>query len=258
MCSIGLDFMSGPCFVFRENELLVSDSPDILLPPSALVRRCVEENYAKDWFAETPAGYYAVMLEESAPTPAGCRWLRLRVLFAEGNPLSGLACRALALLNWRVSARFCGCCGGPAADDKYETARRCVFCGHMIFPRISPAVIVVVEKGDTILLARHSQRNTDVYTCLAGYVEHGETLEECVEREVFEETALKITDIRYVGSQSWPYPDQLMAAYHARWKSGDIRLQRDEIDDADWFRRDSLPPIPKPGSVAYKLIHNVM
>ncbi len=139
-------------------------------------------------------------------------------------------------------------------DDKYETARKCILCGHVTFPVIAPAMIVLVEKDDSILLARHSQRNTDIFTCLAGYVEYGESAEESVAREVREEVGIEIENIRYVTSQSWPFPDQLMLAFRANWKSGELTPCRDEIDEAHWFSRDNLPAIPKPGSVAHMLI----
>ena len=115
-------------------------------------------------------------------------------------------------------------------------------------------MIVLVEKGDSILLARHKQRNTDMFTCLAGYVEHGENLEQCVAREVLEEAGITITNIRYMGSQSWPFPDQLMVAFKADWQSGDLHPDDGEINELRWFKRDQLPVIPGKGSVAYNLI----
>ena len=115
-----------------------------------------------------------------------------------------------------------------------------------------------VCKGDKLLLAKHSRRNTDIYTCLAGYVEAGENLEDCVRREVFEETGIELGEVRYVASQSWPFPDQLMAGFRAEWKSGDIEIQKNEISDARWFDKNNLPEIPKPGSLAYKLITGVL
>lgn len=115
-------------------------------------------------------------------------------------------------------------------------------------------MIVLVSKGDKILLARHKHRNTDVFTCLAGYVETGESLEECVAREIQEESGIKVTNIRYRGSQIWPFPDQLMTAFTAEWESGELVPEATEINELCWFSRDNLPPIPRKGSVAYRLI----
>lgn len=242
-------------FIFKSSEVLVSKTEKNAFAAAQTALMCLDENYAKDWFTDTDSLYTAILLDDGAPTPAGYRWVRLRTLFAENATHIKECARALALLHWRQRTRFCGVCGCILQDDKYEVARTCIQCGEIVFPRISPAIIILVHKGDKILLARHVQRNTNVYTCLAGYMECGETIEQCAEREVYEETALKITNIRYCASQAWPYPDQLMIALHADWESGDIVVQQDEIDDARWFSTDSLPETPQSGTVAYSLIH---
>lgn len=242
------------CLIFKDSKLLIKAESSFELADESLLQKCFEQNYAKDWFSEPEKGYTTAILEEGAPTPAKHKWITLRELFAIDAPITSTAARALALLKWRKTARFCGCCGGPLQDDKYETARVCQLCGNVVFPRISPAIIILISKGDKILLARHATRNTDLYTCLAGFMEHGESIEECARREVKEEVGIEIENIRYCSSQAWPYPDQLMIALRADWKSGDLILQESEIDDAKWFTKDNLPSIPKPGSVAYKLI----
>ena len=132
---------------------------------------------------------------------------------------------------------------------------KCPNCGELLFPRIDPCIIVLVRKGDKILLARHTQRNQDIYACLAGYVEAGETIENAVRREIFEETGIKVKNIQYRGSQSWPFPRQLMLAFYADYESGEIKVQEEEIEDAKWFDINDLPATPAPGSIAYKLIH---
>ena len=115
---------------------------------------------------------------------------------------------------------------------------------------------MLVSKGDKILLARHAQRNQDVYTCLAGFVEAGESIEHAVRREIMEETGIKVKNIKYFGSQSWPFPANLMFGFTAEYESGEITPQADEIADAQWFDRDNSPATPPKGSIAYKLIHN--
>ena len=164
----------------------------------------------------------------------------------------------MALLNWRKRSRFCGKCGSQLHESADETARVCLSCGSVYYPSLSPAMIVLVEKEGKILLARHKHRNTDIFTCLAGYLEPGETLEECVAREVQEEAGITVKDIRYVGSKSWPFPDQLMLAFRAQWASGDLVPEASEIHELHWFDRDKLPAIPLRGSVAHDLITGVM
>lgn len=186
------------------------------------------------------------------------KWIRLRSIFASDDPLlaslASPAARALGLINWHNSCRFCARCGTAVIDKPGEIARVCPACSAIYYPRISPAIIVLVHKGDTVLLARHAARNQEVYSCIAGFLEHGETLEECVAREVFEETGISVTDICYAGSQSWPYPDQHMIAFHARWASGEVTVDPKEILEARWFPRDAMPATPMPGTVAWRLI----
>ena len=136
------------------------------------------------------------------------------------------------------------------------TARVCPDCGNIIYPRIDPCIIVLVYKEGKILLARHVQRNQDIYACIAGFVEAGEPIEHAVEREIMEETGLKVKNIRYFGSQSWPFPAQLMFGFIADYESGEISLQAEEISDAQWFDPDHCPASPQPGSIAYRLIED--
>ena len=163
--------------------------------------------------------------------------------------------RAKALLEWRANTKFCGRCGKPLEEHAQLTARICPECGNLIFPRIEPCIIVLVHKDDRILLARHVQRNQDIYACIAGFMEAGESAEHAVAREIKEETGITVKNIRYFGSQSWPFPSQLMLGFTAEYESGDMTLQEDEIADARWFRRDECPASPAPGSIAYRLIH---
>ena len=187
------------------------------------------------------------------------RWIKLRTLLAsEELPLSDIArsaTRALGLLNWHTSHRFCSRCGGSYVDHTKEIARVCAACSSTVYPRLSPAIIVLVKKEGKILLARHAGRNIDVFSCIAGYVEHGESLEECVVREVAEETGIQVGNVRYAGSQSWPYPDQYMIAFYADWKSGEICIDPSEILEAQWFDPDNLPNHPMAGTVAWRLIN---
>ena len=260
-------------FIFRENSIILQGDS---LPDESVVRRCLEHNVAENWFAEMEWGYSAMQLEKDSPNPAGCTDIPLREFFHKmkgierindfvsftdeskkisGAELAGLAARAKGLLNFKNEKRFCAKCGGVLKDDPYFTALSCTECGKQYFPQLEPAIITLVSRGDEILLARHKKSTEGFFSCIAGFVEMGETIENAVVREIKEETNLKVKNIRYVGSQSWPFPDQLMLAFRAEYESGELKIQEDEIMEAGWFKRDNLPKIPSPGSVAYNLIH---
>ncbi|MBQ0050711.1 MAG: NAD(+) diphosphatase [Treponema sp.] len=239
-------------FIIRENSIVLQNGK---LPGEEIVKKCLAMNVAQDWFYEKDLDYSALMLEPDSPNPAGCDDIPLREFFHTADAKSAsLAARAKGLLNFKASKRYCAKCGGALHDDENFTARTCVQCGKQYFPQLEPAVIILVNKGDQLLLALHKNRNDGVYGCIAGFVEIGETIEQTVEREIMEEVGLKVKNIRYVGSQSWPFPDQLMLAFRAEYESGEIKIQEDELRDAQWFSRDSLPKIPPPGSVAHNLI----
>jgi NAD+ diphosphatase len=135
-----------------------------------------------------------------------------------------------------------------------EISKKCTGCGKEVWPQLATAVIVLIHKGDEVLLVRAKNFRTDFYGLVAGFVETGETLEEAVAREAFEETGVKITNIRYFGSQPWPYPCGLMVGFNADYVSGDIHLQASEIAKGGWFKRDNLPTIPEKLSIARMLL----
>jgi NAD+ diphosphatase len=185
------------------------------------------------------------------------RWQQLRALYGVVNDVDWtIAGRAVQLVEWARTHRFCGRCATPTVAADGERAMRCPACGLLAFPRLSPAVIVVVERdgGRAALLARGRQFPIPMYSALAGFVEPGETLEEAVHREVFEEVGIEIRDIAYVASQPWPFPHSLMIGFTAQWAGGEIVIDDREIVDAGWFGPDDLPPIPPPMSIARQLI----
>lgn len=166
-----------------------------------------------------------------------------------------LAGRAVQIAEWHRTHRFCGRCGSATEDAPGERARKCPSCGLLSFPRISPAVITLIERGNEALLARGRTFGPNVmYSTLAGFVEPGETLEECVAREVREEVGVELSDIRYMRSQPWPFPNSLMLGFNAKYAGGEIVCDPTEIVDAQWFTADNLPNIPGKLSIARWLI----
>jgi NAD+ diphosphatase len=162
--------------------------------------------------------------------------------------------RALQLVEWDRTHQFCGRCGIVTERVPGLHARACPRCSLQAFPRLAPAVICLVERDGMALLARGPQFAADMYSCLAGFVEPGETLEEAVVREVREEVAIEIEDVHYFGSQPWPFPHSLMVGFTARWLSGTIEVDGEEITDASWFAPDRLPNLPSEMSIARVLI----
>ncbi len=254
---------SGIFFIFSENDIFITQGT--ALPTAETFRMCIHEGKTSAWYFETELDYTACMLKKDCKEIQGCSKMPLRQFFWDTktesekhigmhSKMGNLAARAHAFLRLNEVYVYCPSCGTKMQTDETEAAKICPHCGRKDFPHIEPAVIVLVKKGEEFLLVKNKNRTSDFYGCVSGFVEHGESLEECVKREVMEETGIAITNIRYAGSQAWPFPDQLMLAFTADYKSGTIKMQEEELDDADWFHKDKLPVIPRPGSVAYNLI----
>ena len=235
------------------------------LPDYNTLKKLIDTDQASDWFTDPEYNYSCLMLKKENPVPQGYSLVTIREFFwmsktmeqrQSGIPssLTPLLSRAHGFLKLRQDYRYCPTCGGLLTDDKKFTAKLCTECNRLLFPRIEPCVIVLVKKDDKVLLVKNKTHAQGMWSCVAGFVEHGETLEQCVAREVLEETGIHVKNIQYRGSQSWPFPDQIMTAFHAEYESGEIRIQEEELNDAKWFDACSLPTIPKPGSVAYNLV----
>jgi NAD+ diphosphatase len=203
-------------------------------------------------------GHYCrtAWVDEGVPPPPGYQYANLRSLFgALDEAMLAVAGRAAQLAEWARTHQFCGACAKPTEPVAGERCRRCPACGMMAYPRISPAMMVLVRKGEQVLLALHANSATKRYTALAGFLEAGETVEEAVHREVWEEVGLRVHNLRYFGSQSWPFPHSLMLAFTAEYLEGEIRVDPAEIADARWFGpRDAWPERVTPVSIASLLI----
>ncbi|WP_326519152.1 NAD(+) diphosphatase [Acinetobacter sp. CAAS 2-6] len=168
------------------------------------------------------------------------------------------ASRAVQLLEWRRNHKFCSHCGYATEIHPTQYAMVCPACKYSQYPRIQPCVITIITKGNEILLAQSIRNKGKMYGLIAGFVEVGETLEQAVERETLEEVGVKVKNIRYISSQPWPFPSNLMIAFHAEYDSGEIKIQEDEIYDAAFFKFDQLPEIPFKGSVAHAMIMHII
>jgi NAD+ diphosphatase len=193
--------------------------------------------------------------------PPGLEWCDLRTLYRLlDETLWGIAGRAVQIVGWDRTNRYCGRCGTPTTPVLGERVRRCPNCGLHAYPRVSPAIIVLITRGEhdeRALLAWGTRRQQQFYSTLAGFVEAGETLEEALAREVKEEVGIDVRDVRYFGSQAWPFPHQLMIGYRARYAGGELVLQESEIRDARWFTPaeiETVTAVRGPFSIAGRLI----
>jgi NAD+ diphosphatase len=179
-----------------------------------------------------------------------------QVLGRVSEEMFALAGRALQLLAWERDNQFCGRCGADMANHAADRAMHCEPCASVIYPRISPCIITLVTRGEELLLARNANFPIEMYSTLAGFIEAGETAEECLVREVKEEVGVDVGEIRYFRSQSWPFPNQLMLGFFAEYTGGDIVCTDDEIAEAYWFKPDQLPTIPPIHSISGQLIQH--
>lgn len=192
---------------------------------------------------------------DDAEAPEGCAFTDLYSLHARVDETAWfLAGRAVQIVEWGRTHRFCGRCGTATVWAEDDRSTRCPSCGLPFYPRLSPATITLVHRGREVLLARGKLFPVPMYSALAGFVEPGETLEQTVKREVKEEVGVDLGEVRYVSSQPWPFPNSLMLGFEAEYVGGDIVLDETEIADAQWFRIDDLPNVPGPISIAHKLI----
>lgn len=250
-------YMTELLFIFNEGSLLLQQQTEdcwqvgsdeqlvTLLPPSSQI-------ITVD--CGSPDLHVRAYRTECSDSPPGYEWCGLRQSYYKLSPqLYQTAGKCSELLHWDRSTQYCGYCGERMV---FHTAisKRCTSCGREIWPSPAVAVIVLVHRGDEVLLVHARNFKGRFFGLVAGFVETGENLEEAVSREVMEETGLTITNIRYFGSQPWPYPLGLMVGFHADYVSGDLKLQYEELEVGGWFTCDNLPTIPEKLSIARRII----
>jgi len=243
------------CFVWRDDKILVRDEEVPVLPRvSDLARLGVAG--AKHYLGRLDGvDCVAIRVALDTPDAEGWQWRGLRSLFLRlPDSLLALAGRAFQIVEWDRSHQYCGRCGTHTRDRTGERAKECPACGYVQFPRVSPAMMVLVTRGRELLLARANRFPQAMYSALAGFVEPGESIEDCIHREVREEVGIEVERLSYFASQSWAFPHSLMIAYNAEYAGGDMRPCDDEIADARWFSVDALPQLPSPVSISRHLI----
>ena len=262
----------GPAhwFVFQESNLLVRQNgagAEVLLAASTeeLGLPLLRHQYLGylHWEGQPPIHCYSAEADAAAdpatPLPDGVTAEGLRQLYTRlSDPFFQIAGQAVQIVDWDRTHQFCGRCGSQMESLPAERAKKCPACGLTNFPRISPAIIIAVvrhtDEGPKLLLARNHRFPAGRYSVIAGFVEPGESLEACAQREVMEEVGIAIRNVRYVASQPWPFPNSLMLGFTAEYAGGDLVLEEAEIAEAGWFAVDTLPQLPPPPSIARRLI----
>jgi NAD+ diphosphatase len=244
-------------FIFRGDELLVIEAADRASIPSFSDLSELKLDFLRTHFLGKLNGVACYLGEVvgNPPDIEGMAFLELRPLLGRlGDNIFAMAGRAFQILHWDRTHQFCGRCGSRTKPKGDERAKICDRCGLVTFPDVSPAIIVAIVRGSEILLARSPRFKYDFYSVLAGFVEPGETFEQCVRREVGEEVGIEVANIKYFASQPWPFPNTLMVGFTAEHAGGEIVIDEAEISTASWFTSDKLPPIPRIGSIARSLI----
>ncbi len=251
----GVDHGDAWYFVFSKGEILCKTEGGVLEPVTADDFRWFDMQVTSKHFLGNYLNRPCFAVAAKGTATQGFALMGLRNLLGRTNQsLFYLAGRAKQIIEWHETHQFCSRCGTSVADHEVDRAKECPSCKLISYPRLSPSIIVLITKGEEMLLARNAAWPNGMYSTLAGFVEPGESIEQTVHREVFEEVGLHVRNLHYFGSQSWPFPNSLMLGFHAQYDSGEIVCQEGEIADAQWFRADNLPQIPPKTAISGWLI----
>ena len=252
----GADDDNSLLFVFLGDDLMSISEQGIPRPITADEFRWVDvEVEAKLYLGQWQSKACYALSAHGRP-PEGYAASGLRSWLGRVTPgMFYLAGRAKQIIDWNRDHAFCGRCGVETEDHGADRAKECSSCGLVSYPRLSPSIIVLVRRGEEMLLARNAAWPTGMFSTLAGFVEPGESIEQTVHREVREEVGIAVSNLRYLGSQSWPFPNSLMLGFHADYDSGDIVCHDGEIAEANWFRHDNMPNVPGGTAISGWLIN---
>ena len=252
----GADLSDALYFVCMGDEMLSISEQGVPRPITADEFRWVDVEVAYKHYLGRWEDRACYALAASGRPPEGFAATGLRAWLGRVEPdFFALAGRAKQIVAWHQEHRFCGRCGAATEDHATDRAKHCPDCGLTIYPRLSPSIIVLVRKGEDMLLARNVAWPTTMFSTLAGFVEPGESIEQTVHREVAEEVGIEVTNLRYLGSQSWPFPNSLMLGFHADYASGELTFHDGEIAEARWFHYRELPNVPGGTAISRWLIN---
>lgn len=243
-------------FVFKDGLLIVDDLQDNIQIPSYDPSKSELQTDRLFFGSVGNKACFAGVMDQGSVIDSNIKLSNLLHLFGTiDDSLFNAGCYAYHFINWHHNSKFCGKCGSPMQFMLDERGKKCEKCAHLLYPSISPCIIVAIIKDKkSILLGKINRPGVNLFSVLAGFVEIGETLEECLVREVHEEVGIEIQNIRYFGSHPYAFSQSLMVAFTAEYKSGQITVDGKEIPEAAWFEADSLPTIPFPGTIARKMI----
>ena len=244
-------------FAFHRGELLLARIDDEARLPRCRDISELGVSTVRSLYLGTYGGEhcYVSELEHADELPDGHAMQGLRSVFGiVEEPLAVLAGRAFQIMEWDRNHQFCSRCGTPTVARSEERARACPKCRFTVYPPVSPAIMILIMRGREVLLGRKKGWAPGRYSALAGFVEPGEMLEDTVRRETREEVGVEVENIRYFGSQPWPFPNSLMIAFFCDYAGGDICPQETEIEAAEWFDVFQLPQLPSKISIARRLI----
>ena len=245
-------------FIFYLDRLLIKVNDDKASIPFENSLTDLNITAVRKQYLGTLNGYPCYCVEASLDTTEseGMFFRELRSLYgALEEDIFLLSGKAFQIVNWDKTHQYCGRCGSKTYTMEGERAKKCPKCGHASYPVLSPAVITAIIKDNKILLAHNRSFRGNMYSLIAGFAEPGETLEECIKREIKEEVGLHIKNIKYFGSQPWPFPNSLMIGFTADYESGEISEDGEEIISAGWYDVNNLPELPSEMSIARKIIN---